>query len=792
VTVLALGQSLARPSATRVTPTPLGARRVPTAVPICACLSIISAALLIAEVSATELLLFASFQIAYALVPGFLSYLLLARGPRSRLDALALAAPLGMAIQIGCFILAAAVGERWLFSMYPALYALAATPLLYARRRALVPSWQARRGAGVKRASALGAFAVAVATTLVVYASLFAQSPLPQHVRSASYYPDLIFNVSLASEILHHWPFMNPSVSGVALHYHIFVNVHAAASSQVTHIDLASIVLRLEPALLVAVVGIQLFALGRKLTGSSATGFAALLLGLFAGELNFSWHVLAGGGIPVLGLLLSPSYLLGAVFFLAIVSVLVDGLTAQASGTLARYGTPVRRGGAAARYAALLGILGFGAAGAKSSVVPVLLGGLSLFALGSFSLARPRASLRATRTVGIGLIVLAAIAAGGYLLIYRGGGEAVRLKPLDFVSYSGLSSVYRRAGDSPAHAVAAGLAAVAVLSALLLSLAGALLARDRWLPRREAASPERLLLCMLAASLPPFVLIAVPGDSEVYFVVYGFLAASVVSAIGITRALAALAPAPRELARPALACAGGTLAVMVALWIDRSTLALVGGYLLLGCVIALTAWLLLRRRRASKAAWRSRREAWSAAAAAVAVVLACLTVASTAFEQAAPVVQHLLRGQATFQASGTDRHRGITAEELRGLTWLRDHTPTSATIAVNNHQLGGDGGSRYVYYSAFAERRVLLESWQYTPQGAEYVAANSSASPFPRLLALNEAAVGGSPSALVLLHRRYGVDYVVIDRVHGPSSPKLASVAREAYANPAIAIFEVR
>ncbi len=714
--------TLRRPAATARA---LSTRRLPAAVPICACLTSVVAVLLIAEVSAVELLLFAGFQIAYALFPGFLSYLLLVGRQRSPLEALALAMPIGMAIQIGCFVLSAAIGERWLFFAYPVPYALVTA--LYARRHALKPRWPARRKPGVSPVSALAAFAVTVVATLVVYGSLFAASPLPRDVHSASYYPDLIYNLSLASEILHHWPPMNPSVSGVALHYHIFVNIHSAATAQVTHIALASIVLRLEPALLVAVIGLQLFVLGRRLTGSAAAGsaiagFAALALGLLAGELNFSSHVLAGGGLPAIGLLLSPSYLLGAVFFLAVLGVLIDGL----------------RGGSPARHAALLGLLGFGAVGAKVTVVPVLLGGLALFALGLLPRPRslrPRVSPPVARTVAVGLAVLGAIAVGGYLLLYRGGGEGVKLKPLDFLSYSGFASVYQRAHHSPLYALAACLAAVTVLCALMLPLAGALLVRDRWLPRRAAGTPERLLVCMLAASLPPFALLAVPGDSESYFVVYGFLAAVLVSAEGITRALSALAP-------------GGRVA-------------------------------------------GSHAPARSVVAAAALVVLVCLTIASEIFEQTAPTIGHLLRGQPTFQASGAEGRRGITAEELRGLTWVSDHTPTSAVIAVNNHQLGGDnGGSRYLYYSALAERRVFLESWQYTPQGAEYSVRGDAASPFPRMLALNEAAVtDASPAAISLLRHRYGVRYIVIDRLHGPSSPRLGRFARLLYANPAIEVY---
>jgi hypothetical protein len=689
--------------------------------------ALVLAGLLICEVRAGELLSFTGFQLAFTLLPGLLLYLLLADRPRPALDALGLVVALGMAIQIACYLLAAAIGERWLFEVFPAILLAVSAPWLYGRRRSLAALWS--RPCPPTRRSVLAALSLLAGGVAVMWLGLFAASPLPRSAASVSYYPDLVFNISLAAEILHHWPLMNPSVSGVGLHYHVFVDVQAAAAAQVTHVALANILLRLQPALLVSAIGLQLFSLGRRLGAGASAGFLAAAIGLFAGELNFSRGDLAGGGLSVFGFLMSPSYQLGAVFFLALVALLLDGLDASSRRS------PTGR--SRARHALMLALLSFGAVGAKSSVVPVLLGGLLLFALGGLAARRAsdatgsRQGLRLGGPTSLAIAVLLGAGAGGYALLYRGGGEAVRVKPLDFLSYSHFASVYHRAGDSLLYALPAAIAAVLVLALLLAPLLGVLFLRERWLPRAAAGTPERLLLCLLLASLAPFVLLAVPGDSQVYFLVYGFLAAAPVSAAGLTKAA-------RSLSRRAPQVAG-----------------------------------------------------WRRPALASALALVCLALASGLYEPSAQTLQRLLHTQPSFQVSGADSHRGITRELLRGLIWVRDHTPQSAVLVVNNHGLGGDGGSRYVYYSAFAERRVLLESWQYTPQGAEYQAEGRSASPFPKLLALSEAAVDGSPVAIARLHRRYGVDYLLIDRAHGPSSPKLASVARVAYANPAVAVFEV-
>lgn len=738
-----------------------------------ACAGIVLVTLLVSGATVGEVFLFLAFQGAYALVPGLVSNFALLERPRSLVDALAVAWALGLALQIGCFVLAAAVGQRWFFTAFPLALLLAAAPLLWRRRTSLSWPLPASLRSAVSPMASGVAVSVSVLASLVVFLALFAPSPLPRAIQSASYYPDLISNVSLAAELLHHWPFMSPSVSGVALHYNIFTNVDMAATAQVTHLALANIVMRLQPAFLVGVIAVQLYALGRKVGGSPAAGWATLVLGLFAGELNFSQIDLAGGGIPVLGGLYSASYQIGAVFFLAIAIVLVERLR------------PARRGSRSHEWLALA-ILTLGATGAKASVLPVLAGGLALFVIGQ-ALARRSSSVGATTREGVGaLAIVLAAGALGYVLVYRGGGHGQTLEPLDFLSYTGFASLYRHASHSPAYLLALCAAAAATVCWLLASLLGAVFVRDRWWPRSSCSSPERLLMCMLVASIVPFALFAVPGDSEVYYIVYGFLAASVVSAAGLTSFLRTLRPSRRDAIRAGLPCALAVPIVVLALRAERSPAALVPAYAVLAAAVALSAARL--GRRLARTAAGARGDALAAGA----VIVICLTAVSESVRLTSPTIGRWLDGAPAYAASGSDTDRGITADLLKGLLWVRDHTSPSAVIAVNNHELGGDGGSNYYYYSAFTERRVFLESWEETPQGYRYLSLGRSGSPFPRLLAINNAALlRGSRAAISLLHDRYGVRYIVIDRLHGPASAKLARLAHLVYENPAVAVFRI-
>jgi hypothetical protein len=736
------------------------ARGVPPLAIFAAAAALVLGTLFICGVTVDEAARFASFELAFALLPGLALFLALSSAKRPLADALALAWPLGLAAEIGCFVLTAAVGERWLFDLYPPVVIALAAPLAWRRRANL--GWP-RRAVTAPVASVV--LLVTVAASVLVGLFLFAPAPLPRDNPNLSYFPDLIFNISLAAEIVHHWPFMSPSVAGQALHYHIFTNIDQAAIAQVTHVELSTIVLRLQPTALIALAGVQLFALGRRVGGSRAAGLLTLALGMFSGELNFARIAVFGGDSAVLGGLYSPSYEIGVVFFLAILLVLIEG----------RERAPARFWG----HWLTLALLSLGATGAKSTVLPVLAGGLALIALARM-FERRRVRPRDLRQLAI---VLAAFAIG-YLLIYRGGGQGIQLKPLDFVRYSLFSGVYGHGPGSLPHALALVGVGLVTLCGLLLPVAGALFVARRWWWRSGVESAEGLLMATFAASIVPFVLVAVPGDSEGYFVVYGFLAGIVVSAEGLVTLAAHLRARAAELWRPLAAGMAGAAAAAALLWQYRSKHAVVPAYLLLACGVAAAVWL-ARGPGRRLAAGQLRRFATLATTVAIG-----LTMLAEPYQLSAATITSWANGdqpQAVPPTSPPD----LTADLWQGLVWIRDHYKPSVVLAVNNHYLTRSLTSRYYYYSAFSERNVVIESWDYTPQGFANLAVHQSVPPFSQLRALNDGAtIDGSPAAIDTLRDRYGVSLLVVDRVHG-SGPYLLppSVARITYANSEMTVF---
>ena len=68
---------------------------------------------------------------------------------------------------------------------------------------------------------------------------------------------------------------------------------------------------------------------------------------------------------------------------------------------------------------------------------------------------------------------------------------------------------------------------------------------------------------------------------------------------------------------------------------------------------------------------------------------------------------------------------------------MRDNTDVNSVLVVNNHSIFPDASdSKYFYYSAFAQRRIVLESWDYTRQAAanEVASLDAAHTPFPRRL----------------------------------------------------------
>jgi hypothetical protein len=423
----------------------------------------------------------------------------------------------------------------------------------------------------------------------------------------------------------------------------------------------------------------------------------------------------------------------------------------------------------------VLALLLFAGAGAKAAVLPVLLGGLLLLALWS------RLRRLAVSLLPLALAALAFLAS--YVLLYRGSRGASEIGPLESALSSFPGARFRALTDEGVLGAILGypIATVVTLLGLMPALVGLV-----WVARQPGrlTITQAWLLALLATSVAAFLLLDLPGVSQLYFLWYGFVAGAFVSAGGLIAAWEAWTRRGRSGAGPVATTTAAVVALLLGLDIDVGDLPLATLYVallfLLGMVFAAGALGVL--------------DVTGRHAAVVLLAAAALLTAGALdgpLDRLPPLAKRAFdRDETVYRRADPVGHRGVTVDLARGLEWIRDNTETSAVLAVNNHLVSTNGDSRYFYYSALAERRVYLESWDYTDRALEIGLdrVRRGVNPYPSRRDLNEAAFDGHRGSLGAL-RRAGVTHLVVDRVNTRSPSRTAALGRPAYANRAIVVY---
>ena len=319
-------------------------------------------------VSLGEALLYLGYELCFVLVPGWLAYLALADRPGGALRQAAIGWALGYVLEILAFMLTAATGTRSLFVLYP-LIAGALAGLVILRRRTF--PFAVEIGPEGARYLSLALGAVCLGAVGYIALAFFPGARLPG-TGSVDYFIDYPRWISMAADAKHHWPIMDPSVSGEPLPYHYFVNVHLAAASQVTGLGLPLIYFRLFILPLTIVTVLLLVVAGQSLVRSPTAGLVAAALAFFIGELRLDPSHTFLAHTPFFGIFFtflfrSPSFLLGLVIFIPLITLVGERITGG-SGK-ARLGEWL-----------LVALFMVGASDAKVSILPLLIAALVVFA----------------------------------------------------------------------------------------------------------------------------------------------------------------------------------------------------------------------------------------------------------------------------------------------------------------------------------------------------------------------------------------------------------------------------
>jgi hypothetical protein len=706
--------------------------------------------------------------------PGWLVLRAIAPGVRSRAWQLALGWPIGLTLEILAFSLTAEAGVRDLFLAYPALIGVPAAVMLRRRSQVSAPVGQAPPALLTPgwRWAVAGLCLLAFAYIGVSY---FRIIPLPGSVAGVVYLDDPTFHISVAASALHGWPPSNFMVAGEPFNYHYFSDLHMAAVAQVTGIELPTIVFRLFPLPWTALLVLEAALVGRLISRRAWGGALTVALVLLIREIDLSiFGFLPFGGFGMSLLWSSPSQLLGMVFLIPIVFALwslLDQAVRDRGRTWFTFSSH--------ELWVVLGLLLAGAAGAKSALVPVLVGGLLLH-LTWTRLGAGRIDRTALAALGLCILVFAA----SYVLLYRGSSLGLGLDPPGTIAQMPpLDRVHAEwPGGQAADAV---FWVLAVPAGTLLYFGAPLLGLVLWLRRRRVASLEpaaTLSISLLLAGAVPFFLLADEFREETYFTQFGLIAVLPFAAAGLVEFLGeGLRDRRADWWRlGAISAAWVAAAVLLILLADRLVdeghylRADLAAYMPVAAAIAALAL----------AAFLSRGR-WRALLGSFAVVAVLITAALNT-----PVD---LIGQPDYGISSA----GLRPREYEAMEWIRDHLPTDAVLAVSNDRTPRTSylGPSDNDYPAFTERRTFREGWKYTVKANEIGQIDVQArrkDPFPGRTTLENAVFSrGDPAALRTMVDRFGVTHIVVSKKDGPVSPRLYRLGRLVFSNGALDVIQV-
>jgi hypothetical protein len=589
-------------------------------------------------------------------------------------------------------------------------------------------------------------------------------------------------HLALAGELKHHVPPAVPWVTGEPLAYHWFVYADVAATSWVTGIEVQTLIYRLSVLPMVMAFAVLVAALATRLTGRWWAGPAAVAAAYLCTPLDpYPWTDSLVDWPSSLALTwISPTNAFGKSILVALVLVLVDVLrTAEDDAP---------RGARHVRWLVII-MLSVLASGAKSSLLPVLLGGL-LLVIAAHALVARRLHRRALAAAG----VAAACLAFAIVVLFGGRpGSGHLVWPTEAVS-----TVAQAAGviatAHPATAVQIALLAITIGS---WGLMWAGVFGLRWSGVRD--DPALFLVAGVAIAGPVIALSTFfPGHGQTYF----FHASSPFLAVLAVCGLAAVMP-PRSHAAGlgvALALVAGA-AVLAAPAVRSGELSPPLTDRTIGAQVAvlLTPWILPVGALAAAGAVLylvgRRRPAVRPVAAAVVLAFAMgfglppmFRLMSHTFTEA----RH--PWQPRIYADGVP---AIPPDLVSAGRWLRDHSDPSDLIATNAHcRTMPRCDNRHFSISAYTERRVLVEGWGYTARSiADSVRDSVDFAHVgydkPALLAANDAAFT-APSAATVNHLRdqYGVRWLVVERRTG-HAPDLSPYATLRWHSAHYTIYEL-
>ena len=692
-------------------------------------------------------------------VPGMLWLRLLRGRPAHIAEDFTLGLAVGYCAEIATYVAARAIGMPLLFLVWPisTLVAFTAVPAL--RRH-----W---RGGGSPAPTWWSWSLAAILGYLLIYsAGIFFAS---HHVTGTDTpYVDMPFHLALIGELRNHVPPQIPYASGVPLPYHWFFYAEAAATSWATGIEPVTLLYRLSGLPMFVAFVVLTVATAQRLTGRWWSGPVAVGVALFGTvAAPYRWIGTPVFDTQTLGVTwISPTNLFGLALFAALVLTLIDLLQAD---------TSIPR-----RYWLLIVLLVFGCAGAKASLLPLLIVGLFAVVAGvAISHRRLHRSAAASLVLaGVGLLL-------AEILLYRGatGAPVIGLDSLRSLPVVALTGAQNASGMSSLIMPIVGLLIALVLWSFLWAGAYGLVARRHG---SSADAPILLLVGIGAGALGAVTVFSYPGLSQTYFLTAAAGAFGVLATAGI----AAVVPA-RTRYLPLIVCVSvaalvGAGAVLIVSKLGPANAPSLATAHLSGVmpVILLPVLALLGVAVTAYVALRLAAPKWPVLQGAVPLLVIALVMGfslpNVATDLASPI-----NGKPPSDLI-------VPGDGIDVARWLRDHSDPDDLVATNVHyacypRLDNACDARSFWVSAYSERRILVEGWAYTTK------SSTNGAPFwdPSLLAANDAAfTDPSAAAVAKLRDAYGVRWLFAD-LTSADSDSIGRYAALRYREGDFAVYEL-
>ncbi|HEY3511879.1 MULTISPECIES: hypothetical protein [Kribbella] len=701
-----------------------------------------------------ELGRFVLFTLVAVTLPGFALWRLIGGYRRNLVEDLSAGFAVGTAGQVLVYLASASIGlQAWSWAWAPVVLVVA-----FLDRDARARVW--RRVEQPLRP--LQAWLLA-ASTAVVLLIVYRRGPgqfLPAYTDPLRAYPDLAFQQALAASAKYDVPIRTLWLGGEPMKYHTFFHQATAATQWGTRIDLTDLIHSLSwLPLFLAGCGL-VFALASRLSPTPESGATwAGPLAVFVAGLGGAVQPLAAAGLggisTAVAAYLSPTQNLGVLIALAICVVAVDLLRTD--------GRPKARW-------VLLVLLALVAAGAKSTILPVVGVGFAFAFLQLGLLRKP------TRPAFIGGLVSLAVFVAALVTIFGGSTWGTQIKPFEtFVQLAPFSML-----ASNPHAQL--LTGATTLLSWALAASGLFFLGRKW---QDAGAV--FLVGVAVAGLLGTVLTTQSGVSQLYFLRTAFPMIAVLAAAGLANLVGRLGD------RKAVVLVGSAgLLGLIGFAVARSESAdlhgVKGPWLWTIAVVAAVAVLVA-------AGWKLARRPGN-----FFVALLGGAVAACMIGAALVPLQAFVSDSASNLVFAHPFRGGATAAEAGAAQWLRRNSKPGELIATNAHciiERDGLCDSRHFWLAALSERPVLVEGWSYSNQANRIALAedgNPSLIPYwnREQLAANDVVFKAPSPTTVERLRKAGVRWLYADNRAGTVSPALRNYVRLRHATLDATIYELR